>query len=209
MKLIIKRQETYSRGELLLRTFFGWIYITLPHYFILMFVGIWSSILAFVSWWIILFTGKYPQSMFEFQTKLMAWQVRVSARMYNLSDGYPSFGINGTDEYTSLEIPYPEKLSRGMLLIKSFFGFIYVLIPHGFVLMFRTLWNGILMFIAWWVVLFTAKYPAYIHEFTVGTLRWSLRINMYMGLWMTDEYPPFSGRETIVEPVATIEETSA
>ena len=38
MKLTIKHQETYSRLELLLRTFFGWLYILIPHYFVLLFV---------------------------------------------------------------------------------------------------------------------------------------------------------------------------
>ena len=133
--------------------------------------------------------------MFEFQTKYLYWGIRVSARVNNLADGYPSFGINGTDEFTSLEIPYPEKLSRGHLLVKTFFGFFYVLIPHGFILFFRILWNAILIFIAWWVVLFTAKYPKGIHDFTVGTIRWTTRLNMYFGLWMTDKYPPFTGKE--------------
>ncbi|MFC2155921.1 hypothetical protein ACFLRB_05480 [Acidobacteriota bacterium] len=62
MKLTIKHQESYSRGELLLRTFFGWIYIVIPHDFALWLVGIWAGILSFLAWWVILFTGKYPQS---------------------------------------------------------------------------------------------------------------------------------------------------
>jgi len=48
--------------------------------------------------------------------------------------------------------------------------------------------------IAWWVVLFTGQYPKGWHEFNVGTLRWSTRINMYMA-FMTDDYPPFTGKE--------------
>lgn len=195
MKLKITHQDSYSRGELLLRTFFGWIYIALPHMFLLAFIGIWSNILAFISWWIILFTGEYPRSMFEFQVKYMAWQVRVNARILNLSDGYPSFGISGTDDLTSFDVPFPEKLSRGLLLVKTFFGFFYVLIPHMFILYFRLIWNMILIFLAWWVVLFTGNFPKSWHDFTVGTTRWSMRINLYFGLWMTDEYPPFTGKE--------------
>ena len=61
MKLTIKHQEKYSRGELLLRTIFGALYIYLPHGFILMFVGLWGGILQFVAFWVILFTGRYPQ----------------------------------------------------------------------------------------------------------------------------------------------------
>lgn len=194
MKLSIKHQETYSRGDLLLRSFFGFIYIAIPHYFLLGFVGIWGSILQFISWWAILFTGRYPQSFFEFQVGLNKWSLRVQARIMNLSDGYPAFGIKGTDEFTNFEMPYPESLSRGTLLLKTFFGIFYCILPHGFCLMFRMIATQFLCFLAWWAVLFTGKYPASWHAFNVGTIRWSTRLNLYMGL-MTDEYPRFSGKE--------------
>jgi len=86
MKLTIKYQDNYDRGELLLRSFFGFLYIALPHGFVLLFVGLWGSILGFISWWIILFTGRYPQSFFEFQVKLIRWKLRVNARMLNKGD---------------------------------------------------------------------------------------------------------------------------
>jgi len=60
MTLNITLQEEYSRGELLLRSFFGFIYILLPHAFLLAFFGIWGSILGFIAFWLILFTGRYP-----------------------------------------------------------------------------------------------------------------------------------------------------
>jgi hypothetical protein len=194
MKLDITYQEKYSRGELLLRTFFGWIYIALPHMFLLMFMGIWGAILQFVAFWIILFTGRYPESMFEYQTGLMKWSVRLTARLYNISDGYPAFGINSTDDLTSLEIPYPEKVSRGLTLVRMLFGIFYVYIPHFFILYFRAIWVGLQMFIAWWVVLFTAEYPKSMHEWVVGQIRWQMRVSLYM-MYMTDTYPPFTGDE--------------
>ena len=194
MKLRIKYQEDYSRGELLLRTIFGYLYIVFPHMFLLLFFGLWGAILQFISFWVILFTGKYPESFFEYQVKLMRWQVRVNARMYNVSDGYPAFGLDGTDEYTDFDVPYPESLSRGLQLVKLLFGWLYVGIPHGFILMFRLIWNMILIFLAFWVVLFTGRFPQSWHEFTVGTLRWSTRVNLYLA-YMTDTYPPFTGDE--------------
>lgn len=193
MKLTIKHQESYSRGELLLRSFFGFIYIVLPHLFILMFVQIWAAILLFISWFSILFTGRFPQSNFEFLVGLYAWNIRLNARMYNLSDGYPAFGVNAADDTTSLEVEYPESLSRGHLLLKSFFGWIYCILPHVIVLMFRSIWGMILSFLAFWSVLFTGNYPASWHEFNVGTMRWSTRVNLYMS-FMTDDYPPFSAK---------------
>jgi len=194
MKLTVKHQEAYSRGDLLLRTLFGWLYILIPHYFLMAFVGIWSSILTFISFWSILFTGRYPQSFFEFQVGLQAWQLRVSARQWNLCDGYPSFGVKGTDEYTSFEMPYPETLSRGMALVKLLFGWLYCALPHVSIWYFRLIASGFMTFLAWWVVLFTGKYPVSWHEFNVGTIRWITRVNLYLS-FMTDDYPPFSGRQ--------------
>jgi hypothetical protein len=194
MKLSVNYQESYSRGELLLRSFFGVFYIMLPHAFLLGIFGIWSAIISFISFWVILFTGRYPESFFEFNAGMQRWRLRVNARMWNLCDGYPSFGVSGTDEFTSLEIPYPESISRGLVLARIVFGIFYVIIPHAFILYFRMLWGMILMFIAWWMVLFTGNYPQGWHEFNVGTLRWATRLNLYMG-FMTDEYPRFSGKE--------------
>ena len=194
MKLTVKHQETYSRGELILRTLFGGIYIVLTHMFLLFFVQIWAGILIFISWFSILFTGRFPQSFFEFLVGVYRWSLRVNARMYNLSDGYPAFGVDATDEFTSLEVEYPETLSRGHLLLKTFFGGLYCALPHGFILVFRILWGLILWFLAFWVVLFTGSYPAGWHEFNVGTIRWATRVNLYL-YFMTDDYPPFSAKE--------------
>jgi hypothetical protein len=131
--------------------------------------------------------------MFEFHLGVLKWSLRVMARIYNLSDGYPAFGVKGSDDKTNLEVEYPEKLSRLMLIVRILFGWIYVGIPHGFILFFRSIATSVLMFLAWWVVLFTAKYPSSFHEFNTGTVRWSMRISIYMG-FMTDEYPPFTGK---------------
>jgi hypothetical protein len=192
--LQIVHQESYSRGQLLLRTFFGGFYIALPHFIVLIFCALWGAILAFISWWAILFTGKYPKSFFEYQVKLHRWQIRLVARLLNLADGYPAIGPNGSDDHTTLEIPYPETLSRGILLLRAFFGQLYVLLPHGIILYLRIIWGAILGFLAFWVILFTGKYPVSWFNFQVANLRWGTRVSLYMS-FMTDNYPPFNGRE--------------
>ncbi len=196
MKFDIAQQESYSRGELLLRTFFGWLYITVPHTLVLFFVGIWSSILHFISWWVILFTGRYPASFFEFHLKMIAWNMRLSACMWNLIDGYPAIGTAGSHPAVALDVPYPQSLSRAKLLLRAFFGLIYVSIPHGFCLYFRLLATGFLNFLSWWSILFTGKIPENWFQFNVGTLRWMARLNLYVTN-MTDDYPPFSGKPTL------------
>jgi hypothetical protein len=81
MKLTVTYQERYSRSELLLRSIFGVFYIVMPHFFLLIFMGIWGSILAFIALISILFTGRYPESMFEYQVQLLRWQLRVNSRI--------------------------------------------------------------------------------------------------------------------------------
>lgn len=176
-----------------MRTLFGWLYIGIPHGFVLFFLLIWSGILQFVTFWVTLFTAKFPESMFNYQVNLNRWIMRLDGSLFNLFDGYPSFGLKTTGEKVILEVPRPERVSRLLVLLRTLFGAIYVYIPHGICLLGRGIAAYVVAFIAWWAVLFTGKYPEKWHGFVVGTCRWSLRLTLYMG-YMTDEYPKFSGK---------------
>jgi len=194
MKLSIQHQESYSRGELLLRTLFGFIYIMIPHFFVLLFVAIGAMFVNLISFWAILIMGKFPQGMWNYLYNLMRWTLRLNARLDNLADGYPAIGLGGQDDKTKLEMAYPESSSRGLLLLRTFFGFIYVYIPHFFCLIFLQLGGVFVKLIAFWVVLITGKYPKGMHDYMVGVLRWNMRVTAYM--WnLTDTYPPFSMKE--------------
>ena len=94
----------------------------------------------------------------------------------------------------NLTVEYPEKLSRGILLLKVFFGWLYVGIPHGFMLFFYQIAVAVVIFIAFWAILFTGKFPSGMYNFVVGYHRWSVRVQAYMN-FLRDEYPPFSGEE--------------
>ena len=98
------------------------------------------------------------------------------------------------DYPVTLTVEYPERLSRGWVLMKVFFGWLYVGIPHIIILYFYGIAVGIVTFIAFFAILFTGKYPKGMYDFVVGYMRWSLRVNAYLGL-LRDEYPPFSGSE--------------
>jgi hypothetical protein len=194
MTLTIKHQEKYSRGQLILRTLFGAIYIGIPHFFLLFFVGIWSAIISFITFWAVLFTGKFPESFFNFQIGFNNWSLRLQATLANLVDGYPAFFPKGTSDSVKLEVKRPEKVSRGLVILRLLFGGIYVGIPHGFCLFFRAIATAFLGFLAWFAILFAGKYPARWHAFNVGTYRWSTNVSLYLG-YFTDEYPKFTGKE--------------
>ncbi len=92
------------------------------------------------------------------------------------------------------QIEHPEKLSRGLLLLRIFFGWLYVGIPHGFMLLFYSIAVGFVQFLSFFTVLFAGKYPKGMFDFVVGYMRWANRVTIYMS-WMRDEYPPFNGQE--------------
>jgi hypothetical protein len=193
MNYYVNHQKSYSRGELLLRTLFGPIYIGIPHGILIMILAIGFMFVRIFTFWICLITGKYPRGLFDYQVKFMRYQLRVNARLSNLADGYPAFGLDGTDDHSDFDVPYREEVSRSAVLIRALFGGIYVMIPHVFVLVFRAIATLFLNFIAFWAILFTGKYPIEMFDFVVGTGRWGYRIQTYLNFY-TDEYPAFTGK---------------
>jgi Domain of unknown function (DUF4389) len=130
---------------------------------------------------------KYPRWWFDFARELTRFGTRVGAYFALLTDRYPS-----TDEEQSihLELDYPNAetdLNRWMPLVKWILA-----IPHYFVLAFLWVAALFVIFIAWIVILFTGKYPRGMFDFVVGVGRWSLRVDAYAFLLLTDDYPPFS-----------------
>ena len=93
------------------------------------------------------------------------------------------------DYPVTLKVEYPERLSR----LTTFFR-LFMLIPHAIVLYFISIAGGIIVFISWWAILFTGKYPKGLFDFVVWWFRWSTRFAGYAYL-LTDKYPPFSGSE--------------
>lgn len=193
MNYYVKHQETYSRGELLLRSFFGIFYIMIPHMFVILFLAIGFMFVRIATFWVCLLTGKYPRGLFDYQVKFLRYQLRLNARLMNLADGYPAFGLNGTDENTVFDVPYREKVNQGQVLLRALFGGIYVMIPHFFILIFRIYASAFVSIIAFFAVLFTGKFPKGMFDFVVGTGRWNYRIQCYLNFY-TDEYPAFTGK---------------
>lgn len=68
--------------------------LALPHYIVLMLLGIAALVVTIVAWFAILITGRYPRGMFDFVVGVNRWGWRVAAYMYLLStDKYPPFSL--------------------------------------------------------------------------------------------------------------------
>jgi hypothetical protein len=83
---------SYSEKLSRLTTFFRALMV-IPHAIILWALGIATGVIAFIAWWAILFTGKYPKWAFAFIAGYVRWYTRVSGYYLLLTDKYPPFSI--------------------------------------------------------------------------------------------------------------------
>ncbi|PWU17267.1 MAG: DUF4389 domain-containing protein [Candidatus Rokuibacteriota bacterium] len=69
--------------------------LAVPHYIVLLFLYLAAIVVVVLSWFAILFTGRYPRSMFEFVQGVLRWHNRVVAYVLVLvTDHYPPFRLS-------------------------------------------------------------------------------------------------------------------
>jgi len=130
---------------------------------------------------------RYPRWWFDFARELTRFGARVGSYVALLTDRYPS---TVEEQSVHLEIDYPDverDLNRWLPLVKWLLA-----IPHYVVLFILIIGAVVAIVIAWFAILITGRYPKPLFDYVVGVGRWSLRVNAYAFLLVTDRYPPFS-----------------
>ena len=155
------------------------------------------TVLTVVAGFSILFTARYPRGIFDFNVGVMRWTWRVS--FYGLSaygtDRYPPFSLRSDPDYPAdFHVEYPERLSRGLVLVKWWLLAIPQYLVVGILV---GGWGSgsagvitILALLGAVVVAVTGSYPTQLFDVTMGLNRWCYRVLIYAAL-MRDEYPPF------------------
>jgi len=130
---------------------------------------------------------RYPRWWFDFSRELTRFEARVGAYVALLTDRYPS---TVEEQSVHLDIAYPDverDLNRWLPLVKWLLA-----LPHYVVLAFLGIGAVFAIVAAWFAILVTGRYPQVLFDYVVGVARWSVRVNAYAFLLVTDTQPPFS-----------------
>jgi hypothetical protein len=80
--------------------------LAIPHYVVLLFLGIAAALVVVFAWFAILFTGRYPRGAFDFVVGVQRWSQRVLAYAYLLvTDRYPPFSLDGPSRMADADRP--------------------------------------------------------------------------------------------------------
>jgi hypothetical protein len=189
-------------------------FLAIPHLIVLFFLWFALIVTSIVAWFAILFTARYPHSLFNFNVGVLRWSWRVSFYAFTAigTDRYPPFTLARTDYPADFEVDYPDHLSRGLVLVKSWLLAIPHLLVVGVLAGSSRTWVAasdddfagagrysaggavsllsLLAFIAGVILLFTGRYLRSLFDLLIGLNRWVYRVLAYIAL-MRDEYPPF------------------
>jgi hypothetical protein len=184
--------------------------LVIPHLIVLFFLWVGFAVSTVIAGFAILFTGRYPRAIFNYNVGVLRWNWRVAFYAYSAlgTDRYPPFALAATDYPADLEVDYPERLSHGLVLVKWWL----LVLPHLFIVAIITggtwAWTrrdgdawarttesgfsllGLLVLIAAVILLFSGRYRAGLFDLVLGLNRWVYRVIVYAAL-MRDEYPPF------------------
>jgi hypothetical protein len=183
--------------------------LAIPHLIVLFFLWVAFAVVTVIVFFAILFTGRYPRPLFGFNLGVLRWSWRVAYYTYSAlgTDRYPPFSLGEEPDYpATLDIAYPGRLSRGLVLVK---WWLLAIPQYAIVAVFAGgaaytassghTWQadgldggliGLLVFFAAIALLFTGRYPRGLYNLVIGMNRWVLRVTAYVAL-MTDAYPPF------------------
>ena len=168
-------------------------FLAIPHWAVLYAMRTVAEVLAVISWFIILFTGRLPDGIANFQSMYLRYQARAATYGGFLREEYPPFAFATSSpdpgDVARLRVDIrPALANRNRLTV----GFRLILaIPHAVVLVILLIASLVVFIIGFFAVLFTGRWPEGLRNFVVNVMRYQLRFETYLSL-LVDVYPPFA-----------------
>lgn len=159
--------------------------LAIPHWII---TGVWqylAQILGVVQWFVVLFTGKRNQGMWNLQHQWMGYDARVTAYGGLLFDPWPPIGTDPGASGVTYDLAYEEpanRLTNGLRLIWA--------IPAIIITIGLAIAGVVVTVVSWFAILFTGSHPRGMFDFLVKVHRYARRTTAYL-LLMTDTYPKY------------------
>jgi len=184
LQLDIDRQEEYNRWLPLVK----WL-LAIPHLIVLIFVGLGAAFVYLFAFFAIIITGRYPRGAFDYLVGAYRWSTRVNPYLWLMVDPYPPFSLADDPSYpTRLELDYPEHVERWRPLVAWI-----LIIPYVIVAYLITIVAAFAVLFAFFVILFTKRYPESLFEIVLVAARWNARAIAYAHAALT-KYPAFEWR---------------
>jgi Domain of unknown function (DUF4389) len=161
------------------------IILAIPHLIISQIWGELAQILALIQWFIIVFTGKRNEGIWNMQRSWLGYYARVFGYTDLLFDQYPAFASDAGPAPVQTAIAFDEQADR----LTNGLRFIWI-IPAAILAAVLGLASGVVVLISWFAIVITGRQPRGMWDFVLKVMRYTLQTQSY-GLLMTDTYPKF------------------
>jgi hypothetical protein len=167
-------------------TFFR-LLLAIPWLIVATFWGILFYVTLVIAWLAVIILGRYPQWLYDFNSGVVRFSVRISAWVYLQTDQWPPFGLSDDPSYP-IRVNFPPPAARQSRL-KAFFRYILAL-PVMFVLSYGTAYIIVLVgMVAWLTIVFRGYMPEALNDMLTYLNSFHARVYGYLAI-LTDDYPP-------------------
>lgn len=192
----VSYEADYLRERNRLTTFFRLI-LAIPWLIVGLIYGIAAFFTVIVAWFALLITGRYPESLYNFNAGVLRYSIRTGAWAYLQTDQWPPFGLGPDPTYpVRVQVaPRAERQSRLKVLFRIILAIPLHVLSYGI----SYLHTGAGL-VAWLTIVFRGYQPAGVHNALAFTNAWNARFLGYM-MVLRDEYPPVGDEPTQVGDV--------
>lgn len=177
----------YQQEQSRLTTFFRWLLVIPPAIWLAL-IGIVAFFAVVIAWFALLFTGRYPQGLYDFNRMFVRYNAKVNGYYFLATDRFPGFSADEPSDYpVRLHVGEPlPAYDRVKVLLR-----LILLIPPYLIAYAMNIVATVGAIIAWFAIVFTGKLPHGIYGIIRLGLSYQVRVAPYY-LLLTETWPAFT-----------------